>query len=198
MDNFETRHLSNDSPKVHSSIKDSINSLMRDTFTMDKDVMIKQLIEESPGCLQSLLSYLDDKDIHPTLYLTFLEVFEKVWGRIIGSDFKADLIKRLDEEMMDSDCKCFSTRISRVVNVLVGFFSDISITDNDSKIIYTSISSVLNVGEMLDERIGDIISSVLNGREMTDELKETCRKSLKEADIKDDEIGRWLDIKIFL
>jgi hypothetical protein len=51
---------------------------------------------------------------------------------------------------------------------------------------------------MSDDRIGAIISSVLNGREMTDEIRETCRKSLKEAKIEDDEIGKWLDIKILL
>jgi hypothetical protein len=194
----QTHLLLNDSQNVHSSIKESLNNLMRDTFTMDKDVMIKQLFEESPACLQSLLSYLDNKDIHSTLYLTFFEVFEKVWGRIIRSDFKTDLIKRLDEEMIDSECKCFTGRMSRLVSVLAGFFSDISITESNSERIDTGISSVLKGEEMLDERIGDIISSVLNGREMTDELRETCRKNLKEAEIEDDEIDRWLDIKIFL
>jgi hypothetical protein len=179
--NPKTSAIFNDSQNVHSSsiqssVKESINSLMRDPFTMDKDVMIKQLIDESPACLQSLLCYLDDKDVHSTLYLTFFEVFEKVWGRIIGSDFKADLIKRLDEEMMDSECKCFTGRMSRLVNVLVGFFTDINITISNN------------------ERIGAIISSVLKGKEMTDELKELCRKSLTDAEIEDDEIGKWLDV----
>jgi hypothetical protein len=178
--NRETHGFFSDSENVHSlsiqsSVKDSIDNLMRDPFTMDKEDIIKQLIEESPGCLQSLLCYLDDKDIHSTLYLTFFEVFVKVWGRIISSDFKADLIKRLEEEMMDSECKCFTGRMSRLVNVLVGFFSDINITVSNN------------------ERIGAIISSVLKGREMTDELKEVCRKSLKEAEIEEDEIGKWLD-----
>ncbi len=147
---------------------------------MNKDDNIKQLIKGSPVCLQSLSSYLDDKDVHPTLYLTFFEVFEKVWRRIIGSDFKADLIKRLDEEMMDSECKCLTNRISRLMNVLVGYFTDINITTSNS------------------ERLCPIISSVLNGRDITDKLKEICRKSLKEAEIEDDEIGKWLDLKIFL
>jgi hypothetical protein len=149
-------------------------------FMMNKDDNIKQLIKGSPVCLQSLSSYLDDKDVHPTLYLTFFEVFEKVWRRIIGSDFKADLIKRLDEEMMDSECKCLTNRISRLMNVLVGYFTDINITTSNS------------------ERLCPIISSVLNGRDITDKLKEICRKSLKEAEIEDDEIGKWLDLKIFL
>jgi hypothetical protein len=77
---------------------------------------------------------------------------------------------------MDSECKCFTGRMSRLVNVLVGFFSDINITVSNS------------------ERISAIISSVLNGREMSDELKEVCRKSLKDAEIEDDEIGKWLDV----
>jgi hypothetical protein len=196
--NPQTHILLNDSQNVHSSVKESINNLMRDPFTMNKDVIIKQLIEESPTCLQSLLSYLDDKDVHSTLYLTFFEVFEKVWGRIIGSDFKAALIKRLDEEMIDSECKCLTGRMSRLVNVLVGFFSDINISTSNSERIGTNISSDLDVIKMSDNRIGAIISSVLNGREMTDELREICRKSLKETKIEDDEIGKWLDIKIFL
>jgi hypothetical protein len=180
MYNTGTRGFFNDSQNVHSSsiqssVKESINTLMRDPFIIDKEDIIKQLIEESPNCLQSLLCYLDDKDVHSTLYLTFFEVFVKVWGRIISSDFKVDLIKRLDEEMMDSECKCFTGRMSRLVNVLVGFFSDINITVSNN------------------ERIGAIISSVLKGREMTDELKEVCRKSLKEAEIEEDEIGKWLD-----
>jgi Leucine-rich repeat (LRR) protein len=178
--NYKTHGFFNDSQNVHSSsiqssIKESIDSLMKDPFTIDKEDIIKQLIEESPSCLQSLLCYLDDKYVHSTLYLTFFDLFVKVWGRIIGSDFKADLIKRLDEEMMDSECKCFTGRMSRLVNVLVGFFSDINITVSNN------------------ERIGAIISSVLKGREMTDELKEVCRKSLKKAEIEEDEIGKWLD-----
>ncbi len=191
-------HIFIDSKNVNSSVKVSIDNLMMDAFTMDKKDTVKQLVEESPVCLQSLLSYLDDEDVHPTLYLTFFEVFEKVWGRIIGSDFKADLIKRLDEEMMDSECKCFTGRMSRLVNVLVGFFSDINISTSNSERIGTNISSDLDVIKMSDNRIGAIISSVLNGREMTDELREICRKSLKETKIEDDEIGKWLDIKIFL
>jgi hypothetical protein len=189
-------HIFIDSKNVNSSVKVSIDNLMMDAFTMDKKDIVKQLVEESPVCLESLLSYLDNAYIHSTLYLTFFEVFEKVWGRIIGSDFKADLIKRLDEEMMDSECKCFTGRISRLVNVLVGFFSDITISSSER--IGTNISSVLSGREIQDEKIGTIISSVLNGREMSDELKEVCRKSLKEADIKDYEIAEWLDIKIFL
>jgi Leucine-rich repeat (LRR) protein len=160
----------------HSSVKNSINNLMRDTFTMDKEDIIKQLIEESPNCLQSLLCYLDDKNVHSTLYLTFFEVFVKVWGRIIGSDFKADLIKRLDKEIMESEYKSFTGRISRLLNVLVGYFGDINVTISNS------------------ERISTIISSVLNGREMSEEIKEKCREYLKKADIEEDEIEKSLDV----
>jgi hypothetical protein len=84
------------------------------------------------------------------------------------------------------------------VNVLVGFFTDINITVSNSERIGANVSSDLDVRKMSDERIGAIISSVLNGRELTDQLRDTCRKSLKDAEIEDDEIGKWLDIKIWL
>jgi Leucine-rich repeat (LRR) protein len=103
--NPETHILLNDSQNAHSSVKESINSLMRDPFTMDKEDIIKQLIE----------------------------VFVEVWERNIGSDFKADLIKRLDEEMIDSECDCLTSRMNRLMNVFVGFYTDINISTSNSE-----------------------------------------------------------------
>ena len=77
--------------------------------------------------------------------------------------------------MSDSMCKCFTGRLTRLVNVLVGFFDDIEINISDS------------------ERISAIILSVLSGEEMTDELKEICRTKLKEADVEESEIEKWLE-----
>ena len=82
---------------------------------------------------------------------------------------------RLNDEMLDSMCKCFTGRLTRLVNVLVGFSEDIEINISES------------------ERISAIILSVLNREEMTDELKEICRTKLKEAEVEDSEIEKWLN-----
>jgi hypothetical protein len=57
---------------------------------------------------------------------------------------------------------------------LNGYFDDINITISSS------------------ERISAIILNILDGREMNDELKEICRKQLKETDFEDEEIEKWI------
>jgi hypothetical protein len=181
MNNFNNHGIFSDSQNVHSSsiqmsIQQSINNLMKDAFDMSKDAIVDKLIEIKPKCLTSLLCYLDDKEIHSVLLLSFYEVFVKVFGRIINSEHKDDLIERLDEEMKESECKCFTGRMSRLVNVLSGHYDDINITISGS------------------ERISAIILTTLNGREMDDELREVCRKRLKDAEIDDDDIDKWLAV----
>ncbi len=91
---------------------------MKDITTFTKDFIFNELIKINPKCLQSLLCYLEDNEIHLTLLLTFNEVFDKIFNRIINSEHKDDLITRLDEEMQESECKCFTGRMTRLVNVL--------------------------------------------------------------------------------
>ncbi len=180
MNNYNNHGIFNDTQNVHNnsiqkSTKESINNLMKDDTILTKYFIIDELIKINPKCLQSLLCYLEDNEIHSTLLLTFNEVFIKVSNRIINNEYKDDLIKRLDEEMQESECKCFTGRITRLVNVLCGYFDDVNITISNN------------------ERISAIILSILNGEEMCEELKEQCRKQLKENDFSDDEIDKWLN-----
>ena len=110
--------------------------------------------------------------------INFEDLFLRVFQRIVNSEHKTELLIRLDDEMSDSMCKCFTGRLTRLVNVLVGFSDDIEINISES------------------ERISAIILSVLSGSaigEMTDELKEICRTKLKEAEVEDSEIEKWLN-----
>ena len=90
MRNYNSHGIFKDSQNVHSSsiqksTQDSINNLTKDDFDLSKDKIVEQLIELKPKCLTDLLCYLDDKDVHSFLLLTFYEVFVKVFGRIINS-----------------------------------------------------------------------------------------------------------------
>uniref|UniRef100_A0A6C0EAI8 Uncharacterized protein n=1 Tax=viral metagenome TaxID=1070528 RepID=A0A6C0EAI8_9ZZZZ len=179
MHNYGNYGVFNDSQNVHSSsiqksVKESINNLMKDSFTCKKKLIVKFLLTSKLECISSLLSYLDDKNYHSTLLLTFYEVFVKVFGRISNSPHKEELMRRLDEEMMESKDKCFTGRITRLLNVLNGFYEDIQITISNN------------------ERISAIILSTLNGQEMSDELREICRTKLKDIGIEDEEIEVWL------
>jgi len=177
--NYNNHRIFTDSQNVHASsiqtsTKQSINTLFKDSYDVPKDDMIKECITWDISCLPDLLTYLDDTDVHSTLLVSFYDVFVKVFGRIMSHPNKMDIISRLDEELKESECKCFTGRLTRLVNCLVGFYDDIVIGISDS------------------ERISAIILSTLDGREMDDESRKVCVDKLKAIDITDEEIEKWL------
>ena len=179
MQNYNNHGIFKDSQNIHASsiqtsTKQSINALFTDIFDCSKDDMIKECITWPISCLPDLLTYLDDTNVHSTLLVSFYDVFMKVFGHIISHPNKTYIISRLDDELKESDCKCFTGRLTRLVNCLVDFYDDIVISISDS------------------ERISAIILSTLDGREMDDELKKMCVDKLKAIDIADDEIDKWV------
>jgi hypothetical protein len=98
-----------------------------------------------------------------------------VYGRIIGSESQEDLWKRLNEELSESDCKCYTGRLSRLVNVLNGYYLDIRIMISDSEQISNIIISIKK--RLLDEK----------------EIKDECIKELKERGYDEELIGLWVD-----
>jgi hypothetical protein len=179
MQNYKNHRIFTDGQNIHASsiqtsTKLSIDALFKDPFDCSKDDIIKECLTWSISCLSDLLTYLDDTDVHSTLLVSFYDVFVKVFGRIMSHPNKTDIIHRLNEELKESKYKCFTGRLTRLVNCLVGFYDDIVIGISDS------------------ERISAIILSTLDGREMNDKLKKVCVDKLKAIDIADEEIEIWL------
>ena len=79
--------------------------------------------------------------------------------------------------MENAECKCFTGRISRLVNVLNGYYDDVNIKISDNAQIGTIIT---------------IIKQNYNGNDV-DELKELLRKELKERNIDEKVIEEWVD-----
>ena len=82
---------------------------------------------------ESLVEYNTCNDVHSTLNVTFAEVLQSVWY-IIQNHKDSEEIKRiLNAEMSDSICKCFTGRLSRLINTLNGFDERvcIMISNND-------------------------------------------------------------------
>jgi len=182
MQNYKNHGIFDDGQNIHASsiqtsTKQSIDTLFNDTFNYSKDEIIKECITWASlglSCLSDLLTYLDDTTVHSTLLVSFYDVFVKVFGRIMKHPNKLDIILRLDDELKESECKCFTGRLTRLVNCLVGFYDDIAIGISNS------------------ERISAIILSTLDGNEMTDELRKICVDKLKAIDVTDEEIKKWL------
>lgn len=138
-------------------------------------------------------SYLDNTEIHSTLFYRYGDVFEKVWDRIqnpdkfekvwcvdkLGNKYKPDkteMIERLKQEIIESNGMCFTGKFSRLINVLVGFYSDIEVQIGTLDQINAKINLVL-------EKYGYLT---------IEEQKEKIRESLREIEIEESIIEEWI------
>jgi hypothetical protein len=100
-------------------------------------------------------------ETHCVLYVTFGELFQKVWNRIAtesDNEKKAELLKRLREEITDARDKCFMGQVTRLLNVLSGFYDDIFLEINEAEQIYAKVqanqrrnNSVVDIDELIAE-----------------------------------------------
>jgi Leucine-rich repeat (LRR) protein len=172
---------------IQASIKDSLLRLMNDSYSVSKDTVVAAIIE-SPHLQKKeiLIGYInDDRETHSTLYCNFFEAFVKVWGRIVNcadEEKRAELFKRLNEELSEGECMCFTGRLSRLVNVLNGFYDDIRI----------EISA--------NEQIANVILALRTQHglgandDMTEVVKEAIRKELAERGYEADIIEVWVNV----
>lgn len=133
--------------------------------------------------------YCQNKDIHSGLFVTFQNVFDKVWDRIQNPDKYEkywingikpdtnDMLERFKQEMIDSKGMCFTGYLTRCVNSLVGFYSDINIQISSSD----QISAKINI--ILEKSIG----------EDTETRKNKIRESLREIEVEDKVIEEWIE-----
>jgi WD40 repeat protein len=123
---------------------------------------------------EAIIEYCNDDTVHSIFNITFKELFIIVFDIIINHQYKEELLKILDTEMKDSICKCFTGRITRLVNVLNGFDSNIKIEINET------------------EQIGAVLSLLRDKYSNDEEFKKEAEKELKERGYNDETIKRWL------
>ncbi len=125
----------NDNQNVHDTeiqrtVCESVQNLLIDSksdFTID-DVINSDL---NKSAIESIIEYCQDQTVHSVHLITYIELFSLVWNRIQNSIHKSELMKILEEQIADSECKCFTGRFNRTLSVLVGFFDDIKINISD-------------------------------------------------------------------
>jgi Leucine-rich repeat (LRR) protein len=95
-----------------------------------EEVISSSLLEESK---KSIVEYCSSLDVHSELNMTYSEMLVLVWDRIRENSCMKEILRVLDTELADSECKCFTGRITRLVNCLNGFDIDviIGISDNE-------------------------------------------------------------------
>ena len=131
----------NDNQNVHNhsiqeSIFYSIVNIINQNYIFNYDDIINNIIHDdiiNDNCKKLLLEYCDNKDIHSRTQLTFKELLCYVWTFINSLDTNNEIKSILNIEMIDSDCKCFTGRISRLINCLNGFTDLVKINISDNQ-----------------------------------------------------------------
>jgi hypothetical protein len=147
-------NLYTDTQNVHSSsiqqsIKDSIYNLMKEVKNDNKINYLDDNIL-SVQTKEALIEYSKDNQIHTQLNCTFEEVLQAVLLEInkLQNDLQIEIKNRLNEEMEDGLCKCFTGRLSRLVNSLSGYSDKVSIK-------ISSAEEIGNVISIIKDRYGD-------------------------------------------
>ena len=166
------------SSSIQQSVRDSINNLMN-AFIVDYSLTYLDWSELNQKTKEIITEYLDCNDIHTMLNITFKELFIAVVIEMdkLLPDLQIEIQKRLNEEMQDSECKCFTGRISRLVNCLSGYSDKVKIQITEN------------------EKINNIISVIMNKRELKtiEMLKKEVNLALTERGYADEKIAEWLE-----
>ena len=139
-------NIYNDGQNVHNStiqlsVRESINqiTLRTDVPKYNIEQLSILIIENnilSETTKSQLFEYCNDLTVHSLLLLTFSEVLWFIIQTII-TDFQIneqeEIFKILNQEIKDTECKCFSGRMCRVINCLNGFSPLVNININDGE-----------------------------------------------------------------
>ncbi len=184
--NKTVQKIYNDSQSVHNhaiqqGITNSINYIMQikpsiNNITLKTEILSDPILDEQTK--QILLEYCDDKSIHTVLNITFEELLISVYDFALKHKHKENIFAVLNTEMQDSLCKCFTGRISRLINCLNGFDNNIIINISDAE-------QIGNICIVIREKLG------VNYTE--EKFKELVKKELQERNYDENIIAEWLD-----
>ncbi len=162
-------------PNIQNSFRNSLTNLLKDKPTINLETVKNEIINSeilTEQTKREILNYCDDPSEHSTYLITYSDLLIYVWSRIRN---KNEILKVLNQEISDGLCMCFTGRMTRLLNVLVGFYDDIELQISDSEQITNIIMSLKN--KIFDEQ----------------QLKEAVKKELLERQYSEAIINEWLE-----
>jgi Leucine-rich repeat (LRR) protein len=164
---------------IQSCIKESIKKILNHKPCIENhieyilnDTILDHLTKES------LIEYSKHPDIHTELGISFDELLKYVISRIHENSHRDEIKLILNSEMKDAECKCFTGRISRLINCLNGFDPEIVITISDSE----QISQIII---LIKEQLGELYT--------VEKHKELVRHELEERHFDKHKIDVWIE-----
>jgi Leucine-rich repeat (LRR) protein len=171
----------NDNQNIHNHqiqecIKTSLENILNIPKVINKEQIINDVITSkvmNKTSIQLLLEYCQDKSIHSILNITFEDVLLHVleYINLECSKNKGEIYKILEEEILDGQCKCFTGRISRLINCLNGFTPLVEVKIPENIEISNIIVMIKNnyKGESVDE-LHELVRNELSERGYEEEL----------------------------
>lgn len=180
------QNVYNDTQTVHThniqqTVQESISRILKEPLA-ETDIFPLILSDPilTPFTKESLFEYSEDsRNFGVSLPLTFSNVLLGVWNRILISPFSDEIKAVLNMEMKDAECKCFSGRISRLVNCLNGFDDLVQIRISDTDQLG---SVILHIKDNLEAA----------GTYTVERHKEEAEHRFKELNVPIDTIRIWL------
>jgi hypothetical protein len=177
----------NDGQNVHNhAIQESVRQSITRIMCKKPNPSIKNVIESilcdsdlSEQTKAILVEYSNDTNVHSTLNITFQDLLLHTYSRILYNADAKEIKRILGESMLDSVCKCFTGRISRLIDCLNGFDELVQINISDT------------------EQIGQVISQITINLESKNEYtvekhKECAMKELLERGYTKEVIEEWI------
>jgi hypothetical protein len=107
--------------------------------------------------------------------MTYSELLVLVWDRIRKNKDMKEILQVLDTELTDSECKCFTGRITRLVNCLNGFDTDVIIGISDN------------------EQLSNLMVLINNKYDNIEDKKQELIKAMKERGFSQEKIDEWVE-----
>jgi Leucine-rich repeat (LRR) protein len=146
--------------------------------TLKTEILNNTILEDKTK--EIIFEYIEDKTVHSVLNISFEELLISVYDFILNHEHKEEIFKIMNKEMNDSLCKCFTGRMSRLINTLNGFNENIKIEISEAE-------QIGNICIIIKEKLE-------NENKYSDELfKEIVEKELLERNYDKDVIKEWLD-----
>ena len=156
---------------IQNSFRTSLNNILKDKQLLDLQTIKQQIIENNILTEQTkreILNYCDNSMEHTSFLITYSDLLIYVWSRITFNPNKDEILQVLNQEINDGLCMCFTGRLTRLLNTLVGFYDDIELQISDSEQITNIIISLKDKFSSNQEQLKDAVKKELLERQYSE------------------------------
>ena len=121
--------------------------------------------------IKLLFEFMSDDSVHSVANVTFKDVLQSVWGVIKNHKDSQEIKTILNTEMNDSMCKCFTGRLSRLINTLNGFTDIVEITISETEQISNVIITLRKGGVSKEKARLELVSRGYSTEELDEWLE---------------------------